>query len=146
VRRITVLLSVSLLSGCAATGEGLPVAQSSSLGGVNLDQPLRALGTEPFWAVELRQDALVYSGVDRPEQRAPRPRRAISADEAVFSGITDAGAALTVTLTPLACSDGMSDRVYPLTARVQIGPERLSGCVASAAALMRVGESGPVVD
>ena len=35
-------------------------------------RPLRALGTEPFWAVELTGSELVYSGVDRPEQRAPQ--------------------------------------------------------------------------
>ena len=142
MRRVIILLALPLIAGCATTGGDPP----PSLGGINLDQPLRALGTEPFWAVELQPDVMIYSGVDRPEQRAPRPRRTVSADEAVFRGTTEAGAALAVTLTPAICSDGMSDRIYPLAARVEIGPERLSGCAASAAAIMNVGESGPVVD
>jgi uncharacterized membrane protein len=139
MRRLIPLLA--LLAGCATTD--MP---DSSLGGVDLDQPIRALGTEPFWAVELRPDVLIYSGVDRPEQRAPDPRRTVSADQAVFRGTTQTGAALVVTLTPIDCSDGMSDRVYPLSARVEIGAERLSGCAASVRALMGTGESGRVVD
>lgn len=141
MRRLVLFIALPLIAGCTTT-----VAPSPGLGGVNLDQPLRALGTEPFWAVELRRDVMIYSGVDRPEQRAPRPRRTLSANEAVFRGITEAGAALTVTLRPAACSDGMSDRVYPLAAEVEIGPEQLSGCAASVRALMSRGESGPVVD
>jgi len=146
MRRAVLLLGLPLMAGCATTDAGPPVGPPSTLGGVNLDQPLRALGTEPFWAVELRQDALIYSGVDRPEQRAPRPRRIVDADEAVFRGVTGAGTALTVSLTPVTCSDGMSDRIYPLTARVEIGQERLSGCAASVSAIMNVGESGLVTD
>ena len=142
MRRLLPLLILPLIAACA-TQVGEP---SPSLGGVNLDQPLRALGTEPFWAVELRPDVLIYSGVDRPEQRASQPRRTVSADEAVYRGTTESGASLTVTLTPAACSDGMSDRVYPLTAEVEIGRERLSGCAASVRAIMNGGESGFVAD
>lgn len=143
MRRLLPLLALFLLAtGCATIGAQGP----AMLGGVNLDQPLRALGTEPFWAVEMRPDVLIYSGVDRPEQRAPNLRRMVSADEAVFRGTTQTGAALVVILTPVACSDGMSDRVYPLTARVEIGSERLSGCAASVRAIMNTGESGSVAD
>ena len=49
-----------------------------------------------------------------------------------------------VMLTATECSDGMSDRTYPLTARVEIGGETLNGCAATAAALDRAGESGRV--
>jgi uncharacterized membrane protein len=40
----------------------------------------------------------------------------------------------------------MSDRLYPLTARVRIGEETLTGCAASVAAIMSAGESGPVTE
>ena len=40
----------------------------------------------------------------------------------------------------------MSDRTYPLTARVEIGADTLTGCAASVSAIMSAGESGPVVD
>ena len=42
------------------------------------------------------------------------------------------------------CSDGMSDRTYPLTAKVEIGDETLTGCAAATAAIERAGESGRV--
>ncbi|MBX9461139.1 MAG: hypothetical protein KL785_08695 [Brevundimonas sp.] len=141
MRQLLSLLAVVLVAGCATADP-----PRLALGGVYLDQPLRALGTEPFWAVELRPDVLIYSGVDRPQQRAPAPRRTVLAAHAIYRGATQTGASLVVTLTPVACSDGMSDRVYPLTAHVEIGAERLSGCAASVRALMNTGESGRVVD
>ncbi len=47
---------------------------------------------------------------------------------AVFTVTTDKNNALVVTLIDTDCSDGMSDRLYPLTAKVEIGGETLSGC------------------
>ena len=41
-----------------------------------------------------------------------------------------------MTLIATECSDGMSDRVYPLTARVEIGDDTLTGCAASKSAIM----------
>jgi len=38
------------------------------------------------------------------------------------------GAAVTITLTPGACSDGMSDRTYPYVATIALGDETLRGC------------------
>lgn len=143
-----VLFSVLVLGGCATSdGPTTPDAPSgpASLGGVNLDQPLRALGTEPFWSVDISHDALVLSGPDRPNLRAAPVRRTLMADSAVFRGETAEGVELTVTLSPQTCSDGMSDRTYPLTARVLLGDEnRMSGCAASTSAIMSAGESGPV--
>ena len=40
----------------------------------------------------------------------------------------------------------MSDRTYPLTAMVKVGDVELTGCAASASAIMSTGESGPVVE
>lgn len=65
---------------------------------------------------------------------------------ATFASSTDLNQALNVTLIATECSDGMSDRTYPLTARVEIGADTLTGCAASVSAIMSAGESGPVVD
>ena len=54
---------------------------------------------------------------------------------AVF-GITIYETPLNVMLIATECSDGMSDRVYPLTARVEIGDDTLTGCAASKSAIM----------
>lgn len=122
-----------------------PPAQPPVLAGVDLRQPVRALGTEPFWAVDITPDALVYSGVDRPEQRAPNPGPVMRGATAAFSSKTQQGTELVVTLMATECSDGMSDRTYPLVARVEIGDEALNGCAAPTAALQQAPEAGPVI-
>ena len=117
-----------------------------SLGGVDLSRPVRLLGTEPFWSIDLTGSEIVYAGADRPEQRGPQPEPTIQGTVATFETTTTAGTPIAITLTATECSDGMSDRTYPLTALVQMGEESLMGCAASTSAIMRVGESGRVVD
>jgi len=109
------------------------------LGGVDLNQPLRALGTEPFWGVDITPQALVYSGLDRPEQRLTNPGATVQGTTAIYAGTTDKGSALELTLIATECSDGMSDRTYPLTVKLVIGPatapETLNGCAIPTALL-----------
>ncbi|HYC68150.1 hypothetical protein [Brevundimonas sp.] len=142
------LLALSACSPPAeAPGEPEPApAQPTTLAGVDLTRPLRAIGTEPFWAVELTGTELVYSGADRPEQRAPQTAPVVRGTMAVWESTTSAGNPLTVTLTATDCSDGMSNRTWPLTAMVKIGGETLMGCAATVSAISATGESGRVVD
>lgn len=112
------------------------------LGGVDLNAPLRVLGTEPFWGVDISRAGLVYSGLDRPEQRADNGGPTVQGTTADWSATTDQGAALRITLIDTDCSDGMSDRTYPLTARVVIGQETLNGCAAPADFVMNTDERG----
>ena len=124
-----------------------PAPQPSPvLAGVDLTRPLRAVGTEPFWAVELTGSEMVYSGADRPEQRAPQGQPTMQGTMAIWEATTGAGEPLKVTLMATDCSDGMSDRTWPLTAMVQIGDETLMGCAATVSAIMSTGESGRVVE
>ena len=116
------------------------------LAGIDLTQPLHVAGNEPFWAIRMTGSEMVYSGVDRPEQRAPQGRPTMQGTMAVWETTTGAGNELKVTLSATDCSDGMSDRVWPLTALVEIGEERLMGCAATASAHQAAGESGRVVD
>ena len=52
------------------------------------------------------------------------------------TGVSTAdGKALKVTLTAGPCSDGMSDREYPLKAKVELGDEKYIGCAATVAQL-----------
>lgn len=154
--RLTVIVpviaavSVFALSACsnpepaaAPTEPAAPAA--ATLGGVDLTQPLRAIGTEPFWNVELTADRLAYSSPDGEEATASRPDMVLQGTVATFEGETDKGSPLSLTLTATECSDGMSDRTYPLTAIVKLGDKTLTGCAASIAAIMSAGESGPVV-
>lgn len=140
-KRLTPLAPLAVALAVGACSEPTPApeppapAPAPVLGGVQLDQPIRALGTEPFWGVEITPGGLTYSGVDRPEQTAPNPGPVVQGTVATYTATTTAGTALTVTLMATECSDGMSDRTYPLTARVDIGGEALNGCAIQSAAL-----------
>lgn len=142
--------SALTLSACSQGEEPAPAAPAPEpapvLAGVNLGQPVRALGTEPFWSVDLTGSEMVYTTPEPPEQRAPQPKPVVQGTTATYEAKTAAGATLSVTLVATECSDGMSDRIYPLTAMVRIGETSLNGCAASSAAILSAGESGPVVE
>jgi len=140
MRLALLLSSLALLAGCSPSGEPAapPAAEApaeATLGGVDLNQPLRALGTEPFWGVEITPSAMIYTGVDRDPQRAVNPGPVVQGTTAIYTAETDDGTTMVVTLIATECSDGMSDRVYPLTARVELGEVTLNGCAASQAFL-----------
>ena len=144
-------IAALVLTACSPAAEAPEApepapAPAPVLAGVDLTQPLRALGTEPFWAVELTGSELVYSGADRPEQRAPQSEPTMQGTMAVWEATTGAGNPLKVSLTATDCSDGMSEVSYPLTALVEIGDEPLMGCAATVSALSGIGESGRAVD
>ncbi len=128
-------LAVLALAACSDPTVEAPAPATTEppaiLGGVDLGEPLRAIGTEPFWSVEITPDALAYSAVDSTGMRADNPGPTIQGTTAVYAAAGEDGTALVVTLIATECSDGMSDRTYPLTARVEVGPQTLNGCAAS---------------
>jgi uncharacterized membrane protein len=142
------VLAAAACSDSPETEEGpaLEPAPAPRLGGVDLGRPVRLLGTEPFWSLDLTGSEIVYAGVDRPEQRGPQPKPVIQGTVATLETTTASGTPIAITLTETECSDGMSDRTYPLTALVEVGGETLMGCGASTAALASAGESGPVTE
>lgn len=147
--RLLVVAGLSVLALAACSRESKtddtppPGADPAmTLGGVDLAKPVRALGTEPFWGVTITSEGLLYEGVDRPEQRAENPGPQIAGTTATWTTTTDQQLPLVVTVTDTDCSDGMSDRTYPLTARVQIGEETLMGCAAPVEFLTTTNEQG----
>ena len=149
MRLIAALTALCLLAACTQQGpqgpdRPEPPAPPPVLAGVDLGQPVRAIGTEPFWGVDITPARIKYDGVDRPEQTAPNPGPTVAGTMATWKVDTVQGNDLEITLIATECSDGMSDRIYPLTARVVIGEETLQGCAASTAAIMSGGESGSV--
>lgn len=139
------------LLGLAACGQDTaePVAApevkaSVELAGVKLDQSLAAMGTEPFWSVDVEPAGLTYKPMEGESFTVGHNGPEITGNVAVWNGQTAEGKKLVVTVTGNDCSDGMSDRTYPLTARVEMGDKILVGCAASKEALQRVGESGRV--
>ena len=151
MRPALVPFAILLLAACSpepeTPAETAPTPEPApTLAGVDLSRPVRLLGTEPFWGIDLTGTEIVYSGADRAEQRGPQPKPTVQGTVATLETTTAAGTPIAITLTATECSDGMSDRTYPLTALVKVGGESLMGCAASTAAIMSAGESGPVVE
>jgi uncharacterized membrane protein len=99
-----------------------------------LPASLRCFGTEPFWSLAPEGGAAVFATPEAPERRLALaavldasvpadPRRALIAE--------GEGMRLVATIAPGACSDGMSDRAFGLTAAVVVeaeAPALLTGC------------------
>ena len=89
-------------------------------------------GTEPFWAISMEPDAIIYSepGTEKlyfPYQDPIEQEKGTL----VFKTYIQEGnksTRLQIILTKEECSDGMSDTVYPYTAEVELDGKPLKGC------------------
>lgn len=120
----------------------MPEPATTTLGGVDLAGPVNLLGTEPFWGVELSDGAIEYNDMEGREQIAPRPAPEMAGTTATWTTRSADGVEMVLTVMETTCSDGMSDRTYPLTARVEIGDTTLNGCGASSDFLRQTDETG----
>jgi len=129
-----VLALTASLGGCSnsenKTDEPASAAAPAAvvIGGIDLVQPIRVLGTEPFWAIDIAHETMVLTRPGVPDITAPTSDPVVTGTTAVYSGTTNTGQTLVLTVIATECSDGMSDRVYPLTAKVELGEETLNGC------------------
>jgi uncharacterized membrane protein len=94
-------------------------------------QPLRAVGTEPFWAAAVEGRCVTYSHPeDQAGSRIWTRYTAGAGGGGTWSG-THAGKPFTLRIRAApGCSDGMSDRRYPLAADLLVGGEQRRGCAA----------------
>lgn len=149
-RPVTLTLAALALSACQPQDpDGQPApppadapaaATPASTGGMDISQPISARGTEPFWAVEITDGTKFrLTRPDQPEVAAEAPGAALSPDGATWVAKGAKGEQLTITLKMGACSDGMSDLKYPMSAEVVLLNETLKGCAAKTAELPREG-------
>lgn len=140
------LLALFSLSACSqpATKPTVVPAEDPTLAGVNLNQPIRLLGTEPFWSLDISASTLIYKDVENVQHRAENTGPEMVGTMAIWQTKTGTDAPMKVTLIATDCSDGMSDRIYPLTARVEMDQLDLKGCAAALTALEKAGEAGRV--
>lgn len=90
--------------------------------------PLRALGTEPFWALDIEASELRFrTPDDTAGVRFPATAPSIAGDTASWTGRRDT-VAIEAHVWPVKCSDGMSDREYPYTVRVSVTGTLYHGC------------------
>jgi uncharacterized membrane protein len=119
-----------LLAGCSANeNERLPgdSADMQPYSGIAETEVLHLTGTEPFWGGSIANGTLTYSTPENIEGTAIAVTRFAGRGGVSFSGELE-GAPLDLAITPGECSDGMSDRTYPLHATLQIGSEQRVGC------------------
>lgn len=109
--------SASGISACLIqNGERLSVA------------PLRGVGTEPFWAVQIEGRCVTYSHPDDQQGTRVWTRYAASAMGGTWSGALGGRPFILRTRAQSGCSDGMSDRRYPFAVELTVGGEQRSGC------------------
>lgn len=111
-----------------AGGGAVPDADSTeAYDGIRADEALRFSGTEPFWGGTVTGTSLTYTTPENPDGAAITVERFAGRGGLSFSGKLD-GAAFEMMVTPLSCSDGMSDRIYPFTVTLKLGEDMRNGC------------------
>lgn len=132
-RLVTAIFVVAALGACQNNhGSGAQVpgdaASTTPFAGIAPDDVVRFTGTEPFWGGDVTGDRLTWTTPEKIDGVTTRVTRFAGRGGLGFTGTLD-GRPLTMTVTPGACSDGMSDRSYPFTVSVQLGQDPLlTGC------------------
>ena len=105
-------------AGACLTQDGKPVPANR----------LRAIGTEPFWGARIEGRCVTYSHPDDQQGTRVWTRFSGTASNGVWTGNL-AGKPFVLRTRPQAgCSDGMSDRRYPVAVSLSVGGEQRTGC------------------
>lgn len=111
----------------AACQGGADNGRVPAFSGIGPEEIIHFTGTEPFWGGQTAGSELIYKTPDNIDGQVIAIERFAGNHGLGLSGTLD-GAAFDMTVTPAACSDGMSDRTYPLTVTLSIGNEVREGC------------------
>ena len=105
-----------LLAGCATVGPAPPPGPAQ----------YRALGTEPFWSLELNGREMVFTEANAPGVRIVEPLPKVIHG---FAGDIYQGKRIGLNIVRGAgCSDGMSDRRYPDRVQLRVDARSFEGC------------------
>lgn len=126
-RLICLSAGVLALSGCTSQP---PETEANAPAEVVLpqdDRILRFTGTEPFWGGSVEAGTMTYSTPENIDGTRIAVTRFDGRGGYSYTG-TMGGEEVVLAIAPGACSDGMSDRSYPLNATLSFGAETRSGC------------------
>jgi uncharacterized membrane protein len=112
----------------AATAEPAPVPASASF---TEDAKIQFTGTEPFWGGSVEGTSLIYTTPENIDGTTIAVERSAVHGVLNLTG-TLAGGAFEMVIKEGECSDGMSDRTYPLIAALSVDGEERTGCAWSA--------------
>ena len=150
MRKLALIAGLMALAGCQQANDAPQPVPSESVPSrtvaANLPTPLpspepsprtapalvphkhfQALGTEPFWSVEVLPGRLRYMSPEQLDGITFAATVTSFGSGYRYAG-TMAGAPATLTIAPGKCSDGMSETVYGYTAALTIGDQALHGC------------------
>ncbi len=114
-------LAALMLSGCGETAEE-PVVEEK-LGDYN------AIGTEPGWSVELKGEEIAFTTQDGNDFTLPVHRMVKTDSGWEVKGFSDVDNINIYITSGEKCSDGMSDRSYADTVKVEASKSgSLNGC------------------
>ncbi|UUR08984.1 COG3650 family protein [Sphingomonas glaciei] len=110
------LAAIALLAGCATVSTA-PAGPAATY---------RALGTEPFWSLELNGREMVFTEANAPGVRIVEPQpQPIHG----FAGDIYHGRRINLNIVHgQRCSDGMSDRIYRDKVQVRVDDRSFEGC------------------
>ena len=114
-RNFLVVAAALWLAACATLPVAPPVKAAPAT--------YKALGTEPFWSLEMSNGIMSFKDANDPMTRVMEYRATSTPNGWRYASKTITA---DVTLTP--CSDGMSDRTYKDTVTVMVGKEAYKGC------------------
>lgn len=140
---MVVMISLGALCGCgnrtpSQSGDETTTADSVTTRrplSATIDSTIVALGNEPFWNVRVTAREILYTDPERLDGYRFPPVDAVEDGDArvyrtrrnVLTG-EPGPRTLELRIQVGTCSDGMSDRVYPMTAALKIGDETRTGC------------------
>ena len=130
VRLSIALLPWLALAGCNPNGAdaGVPGGDDTQpFSALPADETLFFTGTEPFWGGEVQGETLLYRTPEDQQGQTIEVTRFAGRGGLSFSGTLGA-TRFDMALRRGDCSDGMSDRIYPLTVTLSIGEELRHGC------------------
>jgi len=123
------VIALAVLSGCGGSESKVPG------GAVKADSALVALGNEPFWNVRVTSGEILYRDPEHQDgYRFPSVAPVEEGDAHVYRARRDippgdpGPRTLELRIRQGTCSDGMSDRTYPMTAELKLGDRAYTGC------------------
>lgn len=91
-------------------------------------QPLRAVGNEPFWGAKIEGRCVTYSHPEDQQGTRVWTKYTATSQGGLWSGALGGRLFELRTRAEPGCSDGMSDKTYPLSVELLVNGERRQGC------------------
>lgn len=120
---LTISILPFYLAACGAEPQQPPAAEEKLA-------EYKALGTEPFWSVEIKEDMIAYTSVEGTNDFSlPVQRMKKTATGWEIKGFSDQHNITVTIASGEKCNDGMSDREYADSVKVAVSNAGyLTGC------------------